>query len=65
MTPATMSMAIELMRRETSSTNTMAIVEPTNAESTSIHEVICADDPTTKIMTSATTNLAPDEMPRM
>ena len=65
MTPATMSIDIELMRRDTSSTNNMAMSEPANAEMTIMPLVMTPDPPTMTIITSATTSFAPELMPRM
>ena len=65
MTPATMSFDIELMRRDTSNTNNMAMSEPTNAETIIMPLVMTPDPPTTTIITRATTSLAPELIPRM
>ena len=65
MTPATMSIDIELMRRDTSSTNSMAKSDPTNAETTIMPLVMTPALPTMTIITSATTSFAPELIPRM
>ena len=65
MTPATMSMAMELMRRAMRSTKPMVISEPRNAAATMAGEDMAWFAPRSTIIVSATTNFAPEETPKM
>ena len=63
MIPHTTSRDIRETRNEMRSTKLMARSDPTKADATMPNELILMPCPSKKIMTSATTSFAPDEIP--